>query len=358
MLYSFIIPVYNCRDYLEACVCSIREAQKQNYEILLVDDGSTDDSAQLCDDLAKTYREVRCVHQENQGASMARNRGIQEAQGEFILFIDADDSLESAVLHRVLNIVPEQYADLYLFGMTFDYYYRGSCYRRDDKIYPQGGMMARSAWLSDFYNLYDCNMISPVWNKVFRRKILTDNHIQFDRTLFLYEDLEFVLRYLAHCEKLWNLPEAIYHYRQTEDEGNAGRRLKTIENLSNLVRKIEYAANNMLYVRKSKDIGISIQIDYMILQLYIVIAKEKIAVSDLDGIREICVHFSEWYTGKQFSNQCEYIRSNQIFINRLLKQQVFSLWFRKNYTALRHKVAVVIKNTAWYQKRKGGGREC
>ena len=103
MKISFIIPVYNCKAYLPACVESIRAVNVADYEILLIDDGSTDGSGIVCDELAERFPEIRVVHQANAGASAARNRGIQEATGELILFIDADDSIDSIALGNVLS---------------------------------------------------------------------------------------------------------------------------------------------------------------------------------------------------------------------------------------------------------------
>lgn len=358
MLYSFIIPVYNCKDYLEACVQSICNAQISDYEILLIDDGSTDGSSELCDMLGKCFSKVRVIHQKNAGVSAARNTGIHNAKGEYFLFVDSDDMLQSEMLSELLCVFPETKTDLAVFGISFDYYKNQACYGSDTVVYNQSGVQAKTQWLNNLFEMYSSNVLSSSCTKIFKREIIVGNHLLFDMKMCIYEDLEFVLSYLAYCEKIYFDPRAIYRYRQAEDEGNAGRRLKKIENLSDLVRKIEHAANNMLYAQKSRDAAIPIQIDYMILQLYIVVAREKIAVSDLNGIRKICVHFSEWYIGKCFTDRCEYIQNNQIFVNRLLKQQILPLWLRKNYTALRHRVAVVIKNTAWYQKKKGASREC
>ena len=91
MIFSVIIPCYNCVKTLEATVNSIRVCGLSDYEILLIDDGSNDGTAELCDTLCVRYPELRCVHQENAGVSTARNRGINEAQGEYLWFVDADD---------------------------------------------------------------------------------------------------------------------------------------------------------------------------------------------------------------------------------------------------------------------------
>ena len=94
MIFSVVIPCYNCVKTLEATVNSIRACGLTDHEILLVDDGASDGTAKLCDTLCVRYPELRCVHQENAGVSAARNRGIDEAQGEYLWFVDADDTVD------------------------------------------------------------------------------------------------------------------------------------------------------------------------------------------------------------------------------------------------------------------------
>ena len=199
MDYSFIIPVYNCKDYLPACVESIRAVGLELFEILLVDDGSTDGSGEVCDALVARYPEVRAVHQTNAGASAARNQGIREATGERILFIDADDSIDSKALGTVLADSRCQQVDLVIFGLTFDYYYHGNCYRRDPLFFETEGILTEKVWGNSFEKLFLHNALSPVWNKVYKREILLKHNLEMDTGMFLYEDFEFVLRYLRRC---------------------------------------------------------------------------------------------------------------------------------------------------------------
>ena len=106
MMISFIVPVYNCKSFLPDCVSSILSVGIHNYEILLIDDGSNDGSGKLCDELASQYPEIRVIHQANAGVSAARNRGIAEAKGDKILFIDSDDSFDSDTLRTILEGIP------------------------------------------------------------------------------------------------------------------------------------------------------------------------------------------------------------------------------------------------------------
>lgn len=334
MGYSVIIPVYNCKKYLKDCVHSIRFAEIEEYEILLIDDGSTDGSGALCDELAACYPEVRVIHQENGGVSSARNRGIQEARGDKVLMIDADDSIDAPALGRILSDPRCDKVDLVIFGLTFDFYHHEKCYRRDPIFYEYDGIMSREQWGESFLSLYQQNSLGPVWNKVFKREILIQNGLELDQSMFLYEDYEFVLRYLQFCETIWNVPQAVYHYRQSEDEGNAGRRLARIACLSHFMAKIENAVDCLCDANTFVSADAAGQ---MLSRLFHVLAREKIAVSDLAQIRQICDDYARWYQTHELPKQ------DSKFHHRLIGRNALALKFEDRKTALRHWIAVRVK---------------
>ena len=285
MKISFIIPVYNCKAFLPDCVSSIRSAGFPDCEILLIDDGSTDGSGMLCDKLASSFSEIRVVHQLNSGVSAARNRGIREASGELLLFIDADDSIAPDLLKKLLTDTRCTQADLVCFGISFDYYKRGKLYRQDALYHPFDGIFTKAQWGDALFELFSNNSLSSSCTKIFRKDILQQHNLLFNEEMFLYEDLEFVLRYLQHCDRIWNVPQAIYHYRQTEDEGNAKRRLMRIDSLPQFLQPIEAALTDLA---KTNPTITQEQVQQILQQLYLVLAREKISGSDLTGIRAIC----------------------------------------------------------------------
>ena len=331
MKISIIIPVYNCKEYLPACVDSIRAVGVEAYEILLIDDGSTDGSGALCDDLAAQYSEIRVIHQPNSGASAARNRGIREVVGENVLFLDADDSIDPEALGAVLADPRCDQADLVIFGLTFDYYHHGSCYRRDPLYFEQEGILTKTDWCAAFEELFLRNSLSPVWNKVYKRDILLRHRLELNEKMFLYEDFEFVLRYMQHCGKILNIPKAIYHYRQTEDEGNAGRRLRRIESIPVFLKHIEEALEGLKSVPAE-------QKNNVLLTLHQGLARGKIAVSDLAEIRRICREYAQWYRDRKMT-----VGQNE-FHQQLTEGKAVSLLLQSKKTALRHKIAVRVKS--------------
>lgn len=338
MRYSFIIPVFNCKTYLSACVESILAADVDDCEIILVDDGSTDGSGAVCDELAEKYSQARVIHQPNGGASAARNRGIREALGDQVLFFDADDTIEPDALGQILADPRCAEADLTIFGLTFDYYYNGSCYRRDPMFFEKDGIMDRAEWNREFARLYDKNSLSPVWNKVFRREILRTGGLELDAEMFLYEDFEFVLRYMAYCDTIFNVPKAVYHYRQSEDEGNAKRRLARIDCLSDFLVPIEAAVNGLPGVPAE-------QKEAVLVELYQVLARGKISGAGLKQIAGICGDYAQWYHSRG------YAAGASGFHRDLCGGKALRLMMQDRKTALRHRIAVWAKAHHLYKRK-------
>lgn len=335
---SFIIPVYNCKNYLQECIESIEKIGLPEYEILLIDDGSTDGSGELCDNITNIRNHVRCIHQSNQGVSVARNVGLDHARGEYVLFIDSDDSFDSQGMKKVMNYLTDETIDLIIYGMSFEFYYKGMVYRRDDMQTPLSGIFNEMEWISYLRDLYFANSLSPIWNKVYKRTLLVNNKLKFKEDMFLYEDLEFSLRCLAYSRKVLFIPDVLYHYRQSEDEGNAGRRLKRIAHIPELIDRIEVAAEELLKKKSSKKDRS--QIDTILLSLYLVLAREKINVSRKKEIRQICDDFIAWFQGQDIQlddNQKDYVKL-------LLNRQVTKIILNRTYISLRHKIAVKMKS--------------
>lgn len=254
MGYSFIIPVFNCAETLTDCVDSIRAVNLQDYEIILIDDGSTDGSGALCDALAARHPEIRALHQANSGVSAARNAGLRAATGERILFVDGDDALNGEALREVL----ECDADLLIFG------------RSDEP--------ACSA--SEPEELFRANLLPPLWNKVYRRGIIQENHLRLREDMFIYEDLEFVLRYLGFCDSVRNVPRAAYHYRPSD---KSRRRMMRLNSISEVLGPIQAA--------------LTPETEAILPQLAEILAREKLAVSNPAKIWNVIQDYKRWHPG-------------------------------------------------------------
>lgn len=346
MKVSFIIPVYNCEQYLDHIVHKIENVMLEDYEIILIDDGSADSSGRVCDELAKANDKILYLYQKNQGVSAARNKGLTKASGDYVCFFDADDDIESEKLYRLIKQLEKASAvDMVVFGMAFNYYYNGKLYRRDKLNTPLQGIIENNTWIHRICDLYNANTISPIWNKIFRREFLIEHDLYLCEDMFLYEDLEFSIRCMAYCDKILFEPDVIYYYRQSEDEGNAGRRLKRIAHISELIVRIETA----IAVLKTKSDVESQDFEDILISLYLVLAKEKIAVSNANQIKQVCDDFADWYQNRKIEvpSECKN------YANLLLNRKVKLLILKRENIRIRHKIAVVLKNTRIYQKLRG-----
>ena len=287
MKFSFIIPIYNGEKFINKTIREIGQTNLEDYEVILVNDGSTDNSEFICDTLAKKNKNIHCIHQRNQGVSSARNNGLKAATGEYVLFLDADDMLEPRKLSEILEKIEKtKDIDMAIFGISFDYYYKGKLYRRDEMSPPLNGVQNSKIWMKNMLMMYYTNSLSPVWNKVFRRRFLLDHKLYLREDMFLYEDLEYSVRCMICCDNILFEPEIIYHYRQSDDEGNAGRRLAKIDHIFNLVDQIENVLDKLINLKSTKleqD-----EIKSILVLLYLVLAREKIAVSNVRQVKQIC----------------------------------------------------------------------
>lgn len=348
--FSFIIPVYNCDSYLISCIEKIQEIGLEQFEVILVNDGSSDNSEIICEKMSKEYETVNYVSQNNQGVSSARNHGLSRATGDYVIFLDADDTIEPKKLGQLLKILDtDDTIDMAIFGLTFDYYHKGILYRQDNFSLPFDGKVRKEQWIKKIYDLYDVNALSPIWNKVIKRSIIQKYDLKFCCDMHIYEDLDYSLRCMIYCNNLYFDPDIIYHYRQPEDEGNAGRRLKKIDHLSILVKRIGKTLEKLSENRYAKEN--QREIKTIELNLYLTIAREKISVSNIKGVLSVCTDFREWFA--RYDGL--YLESERKYIMQLLNCKVYVLLLKRYYTFFRHKFAVWIKSMDLYQRRKRSG---
>ncbi|MBO4812787.1 glycosyltransferase [Candidatus Saccharibacteria bacterium] len=194
---SIVVPIYNTEKYLKACLDSITSQTYKNLEIILVDDGATDDSGKIADKYAKKDSRITVIHQENQGQSTARNNGIKKATGDYISFIDADDKIKPTFITDLLTPFSDANASLSVCGM----HYKRLKQNTANDVYINPLRPPRKSESRKAYILYllavDGRMYSSV-NKLYRTK--TVKSLQFDKTLNFAEDTKFVLDYLKKAK--------------------------------------------------------------------------------------------------------------------------------------------------------------
>lgn len=196
-LISIIIPAYNVEQYLTACLSSIEQQTYQNYEVILIDDGSIDSTGTICDTVATKDDRFKVIHQKNQGVSIARNKGIEKARGEYIAFIDSDDKITPEYLSSfsLKNDIEIQGHVIYENNIQRSVIYSKRKVQKD---------VAKVFCLGPFN--------SAVWGKIFKTSIIKDNKIVFPVNLCFSEDTIFLLQYIKHCKTLAVFDAAEYIY--------------------------------------------------------------------------------------------------------------------------------------------------
>ena len=202
--FSIIIPVYNTKAYLPECIKSILSQSFTDFEVLLVDDGSTDGSGSLCDEYARLDNRIRVFHEENRGVCSARNKGLDESKGEFIVFIDADDYITDCLLAHLVS--PD--TDVVMTGIE--------------------KFGAQKEWMvPKHFSSYGVEELPLHWNtppnmnylfcftsaKRFRSRIIQENRIRFNESTFFSEDMCFCMLYFSYAQSFTEIPFADYKYR-------------------------------------------------------------------------------------------------------------------------------------------------
>lgn len=219
MEFSIIIPIYNTAKYLNECLGSLTRQTFKDYELILVDDGSTDDSGKLCDDFASEFEgECQVIHKENGGLSSARNAGLDIARGEWIVFVDSDDYVSVELLEVLDCAIKEYGADQYMYNMRrFDN--EGNL--GEKVIYTPDNIRTQFRTEEELGRHIIKNVViyKDGWeacNRIYRRSIIEENHIRFvDNKKVFAEDMCFTLEYMLHIGSIYKMCNILYFYRIT-----------------------------------------------------------------------------------------------------------------------------------------------
>lgn len=194
-LASIIVPVFNGEQYINRCIKSLIDQDYKNIEIIIVDDGSTDNTGNICDDYAKNYNIIKVFHKPNGGVSSARNYGIEKAQGEWIFFVDSDDYVEK---HYVNCLKIKDNED----------YVQGLCRIND----TWNEKMEQDSIFNDFAKYWFESTPQFVWCNCYKKEIIENNNIRFDSDVSLGEDVRFNIDYLQYVRSIRRVESVPYHH--------------------------------------------------------------------------------------------------------------------------------------------------
>ena len=272
MKISVIIPIYNSVSFLEECLCSIKKQTFNDWECILVDDGSDDGSGEMCDEWVKKDSHFRVIHKENGGVSKARNVGLAEANGEYVLFVDSDDFVRKDYVTMLMRPLEKYPFDMVLSGLS---YYRGSQDVRDVES------LTNHDWeLEDhdqLLSLLQQPLITSPVAKLYKKSVILRYNLQFDEDMSLGEDRDFNIEYISKIQRVCSICYNGYLYRRG-----------VVNSLTTQFHDDAFK-NDLIYWRKMHDLLGERGTDFQVHRLFFFIADNLLLLLKQKGL---------WYTWK------------------------------------------------------------
>lgn len=210
---SVIMPVYKVEKYVAESITSVLNQTYKDFELILVDDGSPDKSGLICDDFAKKDERIRVIHKENGGLSSARNAGLDIAKGEYVYFIDSDDTVETDLLKEVVSTAQKSNSDVVIFGIHSIVFSEGKVVSDRYIQHSQTEYNCNYDITDSFYKLADDGVWNYAWDKLYKLSTIKENGVSFnsfyDRVC---EDTAFLLDLLPYVEKINVIEGCYYNY--------------------------------------------------------------------------------------------------------------------------------------------------
>ncbi len=213
MKYSIVMPIYNVQNYLRKSVSDIKRQSFSDFELILVDDCSTDSSGKLCDELAEDDEQIHVLHlASNGGLSNARNQGMDIARGEYILFLDPDDRYQASLLMEVEKSLKQNPAKLVLFGLTEVYYDQNGKIEYEKPIVPVEGCFKTPKQVREHVlELESQTLFGYAWNKAYQLSYLRENKFQF-QAVTMIEDVLFNIEVFRDLDSCNQISKPLYSY--------------------------------------------------------------------------------------------------------------------------------------------------
>lgn len=207
---SIIVPIYNSEKYLKECLDHLINQTYKNIQIVLVNDGSTDNSLSICEEYKKSDDRIILINQENRGVSSARNNGMKNADGNYLIFVDSDDYCELDMCENIISKMSEN--KFVVFGLRKIY---------KDKI--ENKLLNERLTMKNLKNkIFTSSAVGGyICNKVFIRQIIEEKKLYFDEKIYLCEDLLFISEYLNYIDKVCYINKALYNYRMRKSSASS-----------------------------------------------------------------------------------------------------------------------------------------
>lgn len=264
---SVIVPVYKAEEYLPRCIDSIIAQTFVDFEVLLIDDGSPDNSGKICDDYAIKDKRIRVFHKSNGGVSSARNLGLDEARGRWVMFVDADDWLCSDCLKECIFNAEKKLLDVLQFS-----------YVRVDNNGVELGKEHNSIGLTPVLDsrryIQENKYLVVVWGACIRYSLIKEYNIRFDENIKLAEDQLFIMEVLANANKVQRIDSVLYYY--LDNPTSATNSSKSHDMLDSIDALIEFKKRHSIFVQHIDEV--------IVMFITLIIQKHDVACRKLRSI--------------------------------------------------------------------------
>lgn len=250
---SVIMPVYNAGEYLHRAISDVLSQSLKEMELICIDDGSTDGSIRTINYFASHDERVKVLQGPNAGPSVARNKGIECAVGEFVIFLDADDLFDKRLVESLYNVASEHSLDIAvsrydIYNESKDMYITPADEPCAD-IFSPGVVTSKNEHPEQILQ----SVTGYVWNKLFRRSFINDKLLSFDPDLYVFEDVHFVCTALSVAERVERIEDVLIHHRVYSDQSRARLFRKYYSQVPVVYKKIkEFLMTHGMYVPLSK----------------------------------------------------------------------------------------------------------
>lgn len=268
ILISLIIPVYNTEKYLPICMESIYSQKQLDIEIILINDGSTDDSGALCDKYGKAHSNTIVIHQVNKGVSAARNTGIERARGEYLLFIDSDDLLaKDAIKQIITTIVKGSHPDIIAgYYMTFSNN-DGEFQAPNCMIDTSQKVLTKHIIVKNFTELLKSKRFEPgAGANIVKRKLVLTNRLRFNENLINNEDIDFSIGSYIHSMSIYATAWPHYCYRKYRENSAtySVNEDKVVNSLWMISKWVDYNSTHIVDKSLQDELFVYLRYQYMI----------------------------------------------------------------------------------------------
>lgn len=332
-LVTVVVPVYKVEKYLDCCVESIVNQTYKNLEIILVDDGSPDACPKICDEWAKRDSRIRVIHKENQGLGMARNTGIDHAEGEYICFFDSDDYVDARTIEKAYDKAEQYDTDIVIYGLM-DFDDKGNVLQTcTPKVCKEifSGKEVLEEFLPDLIDgsfKNSCNKLLPfsAWSCLFSMKLVKRANWRFvSERAIISEDSYSLLKLYPHVGKICVLPESLYYHRRNNASLSRSFRSDRFEKTKYFVLKAFELTEECGYNVEIKNRVCGLFFNFTIDALKHIVSSDETLKNKLRFVREIV---SDDFLRKCLRN-CRYGRSQiakKLFKNAILSRSTFIVY--------------------------------